>query len=253
MEINLLELWSKMGAPVRGVVILLTIQAIACLTVFVDRVIFMWRNKSRSREFMRNAAPLLEKNDLQGTLEVAAKSEGSLLAELTRTGLKTYLDRRSIGDVRNAAPAARRAMERKLESLNQQLNRGLNILASTGSTAPFVGLLGTVLGIINAFRMIAKSGGAGGIGTIGAAIGEALVVTGYGLLVAIPTVLLFNWLSSRIADQEGALTNASGEMSDRLEFLPGGGNVSAGADSPRSGESSRGPGADLRSGEHHAN
>jgi biopolymer transport protein ExbB/TolQ len=92
----------------------------------------------------------------------------------------------------------------------------MGILASTGSTAPFVGLLGTVLGILNAFRMIAQNG-SGGIGTIGGAIGEALVVTGYGLMVAIPTVLLFNWISGKISREEVALQNAAGELIDRLE------------------------------------
>jgi biopolymer transport protein ExbB/TolQ len=92
----------------------------------------------------------------------------------------------------------------------------MNVLASTGSTAPFVGLLGTVLGIIHAFKMIAQNG-SGGIGTIGAAIGEALIVTGYGLCVAIPSVLIFNWLSGRIADYEAGLINAGSELVDRLE------------------------------------
>jgi biopolymer transport protein ExbB/TolQ len=59
--------------------------------------------------------------------------------------------------------------------------------------------------------------GSGGIGTIGSAIGEALVVTGYGLVVAIPSVLVFNWLSNRIANYESGLLNAGGELIDRLE------------------------------------
>jgi biopolymer transport protein ExbB/TolQ len=96
------------------------------------------------------------------------------------------------------------------------MNRGMNVLASTGSTAPFVGLLGTVLGIINAFKVIGESG-SGGLGTIGVAIGEALVVTGYGLCVAIPTVLVFNWLAARIADYEAGLINAGAELVDQLE------------------------------------
>jgi biopolymer transport protein ExbB/TolQ len=94
----------------------------------------------------------------------------------------------------------------------------MGVLASTGSTAPFVGLLGTVLGIINAFKLIAANG-SGGLGTIGAAIGEALIVTGYGLCVAIPTVLLFNWVNGRITHEEMALQNAAGELIDRLETL----------------------------------
>jgi biopolymer transport protein ExbB/biopolymer transport protein TolQ len=92
----------------------------------------------------------------------------------------------------------------------------MGVLASTGSTAPFVGLLGTVLGIMHAFELIAAEG-QGGIGTIGGAIGEALIVTGYGLLVAIPTVLVFNWLSNKIAAFETGLVNSAGELVDRLE------------------------------------
>jgi biopolymer transport protein ExbB/biopolymer transport protein TolQ len=92
----------------------------------------------------------------------------------------------------------------------------MTILASTGSTAPFVGLLGTVLGILNAFKQIAASG-SGGIGTIGGAIGEALIVTGYGLMVAIPSVLVFNWLSGKIGHYENGLSNSTSELVDRLE------------------------------------
>lgn len=100
------------------------------------------------------------------------------------------------------------------------MNRGMNVLASTGSTAPFVGLLGTVLGIINAFKMISATG-SGGIGTIGAAIAEALIVTGYGLVVAIPSVLIFNGLSSRIASYEAGLLNAGSELIDQMETTGG--------------------------------
>jgi len=111
---------------------------------------------------------------------------------------------------------ARRALGRKGDAISRDLYRGMNVLASTGSTAPFIGLLGTVLGIINAFKVIAATG-SGGIGTIGASIGEALVVTGYGLMVAIPAVLVFNALSSKIANYEAGLVNAGGELIDRLE------------------------------------
>jgi biopolymer transport protein ExbB/TolQ len=85
-----------------------------------------------------------------------------------------------------------------------------------------------VLGIINAFKLIAANG-SGGIGTIGAAIGEALVVTGYGLVVAIPSVLVFNWLSGRIADYESGMLNAGSELIDRLETGGSGPSSNAGA------------------------
>jgi biopolymer transport protein ExbB/TolQ len=217
MNINLLELWSEMGIPVKVVVVVLTLQAVASIAVAIDRVILLMRSNSTSRAFARTVAPLLDRGDWDGALDEASKAKGSHLALVMFTGLRVFLERSRVGDSsERAAELARRALERKGESVSDELNRGLNVLASTGSTAPFVGLLGTVLGILNAFQMIAASG-SGGIGTIGASIGEALIVTGYGLAVAIPTVLVFNWISGRISRFEMGLTNAGSELADRLE------------------------------------
>ncbi len=213
---NLIEIWSEMGIPVKGVVIVLTLQAMACLAVVIDRVIMLARATRASRELALRAAPLLERADFAGVQAAASESTGHL-ATLMHTASTVFLARRDAGDsAPRAAELARRAVERKGESLSDSLRRGLGVLASTGSTAPFVGLLGTVLGIINAFQLIAATG-SGGIGSIGAAIGEALIVTGYGLVVAIPTVLVFNWLSARIGRFEMGLTNAGSELTDAME------------------------------------
>ena len=217
MNINLLELWHEMGLPVRVVVIVLTLQAVASIAVAIDRLVLLHRSQSASRAFASKAAALMDRGAWAELFDEASKAKGSHLALLLFTGLEVFLDRSRAGDApERAAELARRAVERKGESVSDELNRGMNVLASTGSTAPFVGLLGTVLGIISAFQLIAASG-SGGIGTIGAAIGEALIVTGYGLCVAIPTVLLFNWLSGRISRFEMGLTNAGSELADRLE------------------------------------
>jgi biopolymer transport protein ExbB/TolQ len=217
MEINLVELWEKMGVPVRVVVVVLTLQAVGSLGVAIDRLLALARNGLRSRAFGAQAAPLAARNDDRALLELASKTDGSYLAALVYAGLRTYFEKLEAGASRDKAlELARRALERKNERIAADLGRGMGILASTGSTAPFVGLLGTVLGILNAFKMIAQNG-SGGIGTIGGAIGEALIVTGYGLMVAIPTVLLFNWISGKISHEEMALQNAAGELIDRLE------------------------------------
>lgn len=217
MEIDLAELWHEMGTPVRVVVVVLTLQAVACIAVIIDRLLLLGRSARRSRRFAREVNPLLAEGDYQGALEVASRTDGSHLASFLYTGLETFLNRRWAGDGREtAAERTRRALERRGESLSNSLNRGMGVLASTGSTAPFVGLLGTVLGIINAFGLIAASG-SGGMGTIGSAIGEALIVTGYGLCVAIPAVLVFNFLSNRIATFESGLVNAASELVDALE------------------------------------
>jgi biopolymer transport protein ExbB/TolQ len=217
MNINLVELWAEMGIPVRAVVLVLTLQAVASLAVAVDRLVLLVRSRAASRAFAAKVGEALDRGDFTTVRDEAARTKGSHLALVMFTGTRVFLERRTSGDdVARAAELARRAIERKGESLSTDLNKGMGVLASTGSTAPFVGLLGTVLGIINAFQMIAASG-SGGIGTIGAAIGEALIVTGYGLCVAIPTVLGFNYLSGKIAQYEQGLTNAGSELTDRLE------------------------------------
>ena len=153
---------------------------------------------------------------------VPREDQGSHLAGFIRTGVETYLTRLRKGlDRAKSAELAARALERKGDSLSDSLNKGLNILASTGSTAPFIGLLGTVLGILNAFKLVGQEG-SGGMATIGTAIAEALVVTGYGLMVAIPSVLLFNWLSRLISRYESGLTHARNEL---VDHLAGGGST----------------------------
>jgi biopolymer transport protein ExbB/TolQ len=217
MEINLAELWGRMGFPVRVVVITLTLQAIACVAVIIDRLLILFQSATKARAFAATVQVDMEAGNYDQVVASAGTFPGSHLAGYLELGLRTFLSRARVGDdVGHAAELTRRALERKGDAVSRELNRGMNVLASTGSTAPFVGLLGTVLGIINAFKLIAANG-SGGIGTIGAAIGEALVVTGYGLCVAIPSVLIFNWLSRRIADYESGLINAGSELVDRLE------------------------------------
>jgi biopolymer transport protein ExbB/biopolymer transport protein TolQ len=208
-----------MGLPVRVVVILLSIQAIACIAVTVDRLVLLTQSAKRAQAASTQLHPAIESGDYDKALALMREGQANHLSAFLEAGLKTFVAQARSGDtVEHSAELAKRALERKGDMISRELNRGMNVLASTGSTAPFVGLLGTVLGIINAFRLIAATG-SGGIGTIGAAIGEALVVTGYGLIVAIPSVLLFNWLSGRIANYEAMLLNAGSELVDRLEIV----------------------------------
>lgn len=217
MDINLLEMWKNMGLPVRGVVLVLTAQAIACIAVVVDRLLMLWRSRAASRKFVSSVSEQGAALNPSRLLATAQEHEASHLASYLAKGLRSFIELAKKGhSAHDAADMTRRVLERKAEPLGRDLNRFMNVLASTGSTAPFVGLLGTVLGIIHAFKMIAATG-SGGIGTIGAAIGEALIVTGYGLVVAIPTVLIFNSLTARLAGYEGDIQNAAGDLLDRLE------------------------------------
>ena len=217
MEINLWELFTHMGFPVKSVVLLLTAQAMGCVYVVIDRFRVLKQSNDRAREFVVGVQPAMDAHDYGRVLQQAAETPPNHLTSFLELGLRTFLENVQGGEhPKEAAENARRALERKGDIISRDINKGMNILASTGSTAPFVGLLGTVLGIINAFKQIAATG-SGGIGTIGGAIGESLIVTGYGLVVAIPSVLVFNWLSSRISNYEAGLINAGAELIDRLQ------------------------------------
>ena len=217
MEINLWELWGSMGWPVKTVVLLLTAQAMGCVYVVIDRMRALKASNERARDFVVTVQPMMDAHDYGRVLQTAAETAPNHLTSFLELGLRTFLENVQLGEPpKEAAEVARRALERKGDIISRDVNKGMNILASTGSTAPFVGLLGTVLGIISAFKQISLTG-SGGLGTIGGSISEALIVTGYGLTVAIPSVLVFNWLSSRIAGYEAGMINAGAELIDRLQ------------------------------------
>ncbi|MEZ4249673.1 MAG: MotA/TolQ/ExbB proton channel family protein [Polyangiales bacterium] len=213
---DIIELLIHAPLVVKCIVGVLLLQALLSLAVVIDRVLLLFLSNRKSREFAENVDAKLEAGDFEAALQIASETRGSHLASYMYTGIRTYLDRRAEGhDADKATHLTERALDRQGEHVSASLNRGMNILASTGSTAPFVGLLGTVVGILLTFQTIAAEGG-GGIATIGGQIGEALVVTGLGLVVAIPVVLAFNWLSNKISLYEAGLANAKSELVDRL-------------------------------------
>lgn len=216
MDINLVALWSQMGLPVRLVVGVLTVQALLCLTVVFDRMFVLWKMRKGYQTLIRAVAEMDDNANTQQVEHLVATPK-TALDRLVLWVITSFRARLEAGhSIAHASDSIRRALERRMETLSIELNRGMNVLASTGSTAPFVGLLGTVLGIIHAFKMISSSG-SGGIGSIGSAIGESLIVTGYGLVVAIPTVLVFNWLQARLSEHEHVLASTCADLLDRLE------------------------------------
>ncbi len=217
MNLDLIHIVQEMPGAVLAVVLVLVTQALLSVAVIIDRLLLLFLSNKRSRVFAETVNAQLEEGEFRKALKTASETEGSHLASYMYTGLRTFLDRRDEGvKPEKAAKLTERALDRQGEHVSASLNRGMNVLASTGSTAPFVGLLGTVLGILFTFQKIAAEGG-GGIATIGGEIGEALIVTGLGLVVAIPVVLCFNWLSNKISLYEAGLANAAGELVDRLE------------------------------------
>src|SRR5688572_23747916 len=217
MELSLLEIWESMGFLARAVAIALVGMGFASLVVAIERLLVLRRADAVCGQFAATARPLLEDRDFQSLLDLAKGKnyEKAPLPRLIRYGLESHKANRKDENV-GAVEMARRELERKLEVLASELRRGMGILASTGSTAPFIGLFGTVIGIITAFQGIASSGG-GGIAAVSAGIAEALIVTAVGLFVAIASVLLFNYLTARFEKFDMSMQHAASELVDYLE------------------------------------
>jgi biopolymer transport protein ExbB len=215
---NWSEIWLHMGPPALAVAGVLLVMGIASLTVFVERLLAFRRSRSASARFASAIGDHLSPSAVDHIIGEAGKFSAGHLARLVESGLSTYRDLLANPDGSGLTPAesTRRHLERRVDVLVADLKRGLPVWASVGSVAPFVGLLGTVLGIISAFQGIAATG-SGGLSSVSSGIAEALIETALGLAVAIPAVLAFNYLSTSIARDELVLANAAGELVDRIE------------------------------------
>ncbi len=217
MQFDIIEIFRKMSGFQWIVAGTLLAMAVASSAVVLERIWVYWLSRRRSRALAPVAARLIAAGDYHRLVAEANGSKGSHLARLLAAGASTFLhaSRRPAGAV-SPAELARREMARQREAFDAELRRGMGVLSSTGSVAPFVGLLGTVIGIIAAFEGIAKEG-SGGLGAVSAGIAEALVVTAFGLFIAIPSVLLFNFLSTKAEQLMLDLDQAAGQLVDHLE------------------------------------
>ena len=140
----------------------------------------------------------------------------SHLAKVVLAGLQEYQFQQEAGgnlSREDLVDTVRRAIQRASALTANDLKKGIAALATIGATAPFVGLLGTVVGIITAFQGIAATG-SGGLGAVSAGIAEALVETALGLVVAIPAVWFYNYLTGRIEYFNVEMDNSSSELVD---------------------------------------
>ena len=216
MSFDLATVFAEMQPFAIAIVVVLGIMAMASLSVLVERLWVYYRSRKQSRRYGAEAAVLLKKGDHAGLIKLAGQYKGCHLAQLLGNGMKTYTSAKNEPGELGPMELTRRDLARQSETMSNEIRRGHNILASVGSTSPFVGLLGTVIGIIGAFQGIAKEG-SGGLGAVSAGIAEALIVTAIGLMVAIPSVLAFNMLSARADSLLVAIDQAKGEFLDFLE------------------------------------
>ncbi len=212
MQFTLSELWAHMGLFARLIVGVMAVMSIASLLVASERLFTFRKARKNSREFLRNLAPLLERRDLDAAAAALPEGDVGYLGRVLSAGLRAFRQApRNDADLSFELVA--RALERQTERETQNMKRGQSLLATVSSTAPFVGLLGTVMGIVNSFQMMAASG-SGGLGTVSAGISEALITTAFGLLVAIPAVMIYNYFQSVLDAVTVDISESSNELLD---------------------------------------
>lgn len=219
MDLNIVHIWETMSLLSKIVAITLTLMGLGTAYVTIERMIVLSKAFASSALFAKTSRPLLDDLDLDSLADLAKgeQFEKAPLAKLTGMGVGAYV--RHAG-AEERLELARRDVERRLDEIGAEARRGMGFMASVGSTAPFIGLFGTVIGIIVAFQGIAAAGG-GGIEAVSAGIAEALIVTAMGLAVAITSVLVFNYLSARFDKLDMAMQHAAGELLDHLEAHDG--------------------------------
>jgi biopolymer transport protein ExbB/biopolymer transport protein TolQ len=211
---SLLSMWASMSWIPRTIVIILFIMSIWSLAVIIDRALYFSAARTQSREFAPKVAGALKEGKLDEAIKVADRSKKSHLAEVVTAGLQEFRSFGSGGVITESQiESSQRALERSEAIVHSKLKRGLGGLATIGSTAPFIGLLGTVIGILNAFQSIAASKSSG-IGQVAGGISEALVTTAFGLIVAIPAVMTFNYFTNKVEAFDVEMDNSSSELVD---------------------------------------
>jgi biopolymer transport protein ExbB/biopolymer transport protein TolQ len=207
-------MWSQMGWLARFVVIVLVVMSAWSIGVMIDRLIAYNGARSQSRQFAPAVAGALREGKLDEAIKIADRYSKSHLAKVVVAGLQEFRAHQMSADISGEEiEASRRALERAEAIVHAELKRGISSLATIGSTAPFVGLFGTVVGIINAFKGISTEKSTG-LGAVAGGISEALVTTAVGLFVAIPAVWMYNYFTSRIEAFDVEMGNSSSELID---------------------------------------
>lgn len=205
------EFWAAAGREARTVILILLGLTLMCLFVWIERLIAFSRARRQSMRVAAEVVGAMQQGDISGALRIASdkKYASSYLAAMLKAGLAELDAHPDHFGVENA----HRAIDKANGEEVAKLKRGFAWLATTGSTAPFVGLFGTTFGVINAFQGMAASGG-GGLAGISAGIAEALYTTAIGIGVAIFGVWLFNYFNGRIEKVQTELASSEADFLD---------------------------------------
>jgi len=214
---SLVGMWESMTWMGRSVVIVLGLMSMWSLTIAIERLVRFQRAKKQSLQVALGVTPLLRDHKLEQAITFTRdkRFRHSHLARVLNAGLTEY-HYESTQDLPpdfDIVDSGRRAIERETLMTTAEMKKGLGNLATISTTAPFVGLFGTVIGIINAFRGMAISG-SGGLGAVSAGIAEALATTALGLFVAVPAVWMYNYFLNKVERFNVEMSNSSSQLID---------------------------------------
>ncbi len=221
LSFDLVHMWHSMGPFAKGIAGVLAIMSVYSLGVMGERLVTYARAASDSRAFALRLPGMLKEGKYADAVSLSRRLGRGHVSRVLGLAIEEYergvrlnaAGRRPGAGEFDVVAAVNRAVDRSSQRTVADLRRGLGALATIGSTAPFVGLLGTVAGIITAFQAMAATG-SGGLGSVSAGIAEALVTTAFGLLVAIPAVMMFNYLTNRVEDMTVDINDSANELVD---------------------------------------
>jgi biopolymer transport protein ExbB/biopolymer transport protein TolQ len=213
-----MEMWNQMGWVAKAIGVILIIMSMISFGVAIERIYTFTQARKQSKLYAPQVAKHLKEGRLKDAIAISSSKNYrySHLAKVVLAGLQEYQFQQESGSNlsrEDLVDTVRRAIQRASALTANDLKKGVASLATIGATAPFVGLLGTVVGIITAFQGIAATG-SGGLGAVSAGISEALVETALGLVVAIPAVWFYNYLTGRIEYFNVEMDNSSSELVD---------------------------------------
>ena len=215
---DLMHMWEQMGWVAKAIGVILIIMSMISFGVAIERIYTFAQARKQSKLYAPQVAKHLKEGRLKDAIAISSSKNYrySHLAKVVLAGLQEYQFQQESGaslSREDLVDTVRRAIQRASALTANDLKKGVASLATIGATAPFVGLLGTVVGIITAFQGIASQG-SGGLGAVSAGISEALVETALGLVVAIPAVWFYNYLTGRIEYFNVEMDNSSSELVD---------------------------------------
>jgi biopolymer transport protein ExbB/TolQ len=213
-DMTVMSVWRAMTPVAKAVIIIMLIMSMWSIAIMVERYLTFSAARSQSREFAPKVAASLRSQKIDEAIALSDKYKKSHLAMVVNAGLQEFRAHQLTADISgDVVESSKRACQRAEAIKISEFKRGLSGLATIGSTAPFVGLFGTVFGIIHAFQGM-KSSASAGISAVAGGIAEALVTTAVGLAVAVPAVWLFNYFVSKVDNFVVEMDNSSAELID---------------------------------------